>query len=51
MNDITLPANGWSPRRDQMKLWRYLFDGGTRACEIAHRRWGQGRCGVTHHSN
>lgn len=37
--DQTLPT--WIPRDDQMPLWRYLFDGGTRAVMVAHRRWGK----------
>lgn len=37
---IRLP-NNWQPRPDQMKLWCYLEDGGTRAVEVAHRRWGK----------
>lgn len=39
--DIELPANGWSPRSDQLPLWRYLQAGGKRAVEVAHRRWGK----------
>lgn len=35
---VTIPANGWRPRRHQMKLWGYLENGGKRAVEIAHRR-------------
>jgi phage terminase large subunit len=31
----------WSPRPYQQKLWKYLEDGGKRAIEIAHRRWGK----------
>ena len=33
--------NNWIPRPDQMKLWSYLENGGTRAVETAHRRWGK----------
>lgn len=40
MTTITLP-NGWKPRPYQMPLWRYLENGGKRAIEIAHRRWGK----------
>jgi hypothetical protein len=36
-----LPANDWSPRPYQLKLWNYLEGGGLRAIEIAHRRWGK----------
>lgn len=39
--EVDLPPNGWRPRRDQMKLWRYLMNGGLRAMEAAHRRWGK----------
>lgn len=39
--DITLPANGWRPRHYQRALWRYLENGGTRACAIFHRRSGK----------
>ena len=38
---LTLPAHNWRPRRDQLKLWSYLENGGKRAIEIAHRRWGK----------
>jgi phage terminase large subunit len=38
--EVELP-NNWSPRKDQLPLWRYLQDGGLRAVEIAHRRWGK----------
>lgn len=41
MPKIKLPHNGWKPRPDQMPLWRYMQDGGTRAVAIAHRRWGK----------
>ncbi len=41
MTEITLPHNGWQPRPDQMALWEYLEAGGTRAVEVAHRRWGK----------
>lgn len=37
---INLP-NNWKPRPHQKKLWDYLENGGTRAIEIAHRRWGK----------
>ena len=37
---IRLP-NGWNPRAYQRPLWDYLEKGGTRAIEIAHRRWGK----------
>jgi hypothetical protein len=37
---IALP-NGWAPRPYQRKLWDYLENGGQRAIEIAHRRWGK----------
>lgn len=38
---IELPNNNWQPRDDQMDLWEYLQDGGLRAVECAHRRWGK----------
>lgn len=41
MTTITLPNAGWHPRKDQMGLWSYLENGGTRAVEVAHRRWGK----------
>lgn len=31
----------WDPRPDQDKLWKYLINGGKRAVEVAHRRWGK----------
>ena len=37
---ITLPE-GWDPRPDQMPLWKYLVNGGKRAVQISHRRWGK----------
>ncbi|MEN6337039.1 MAG: hypothetical protein ABFE01_22510 [Phycisphaerales bacterium] len=37
---IQIP-NNWRPRPDQMPLWSYLERGGTRAVEVAHRRWGK----------
>jgi len=37
---IRLP-NNWRPRPDQLGLWGYLERGGTRAVEVAHRRWGK----------
>lgn len=39
MVEIILP-NNWTPRQDQMKLWAYMENGGKRAVEVAHRRWG-----------
>jgi phage terminase large subunit len=36
-----LPASGWAPREYQLPFWSYLEAGGTRAMEIAHRRWGK----------
>lgn len=38
---IQLPGGGWRPRDYQLPLWRYLEQGGKRAFEIAHRRWGK----------
>ena len=38
---IRLPHNGWCPRPHQFGLWNYLERGGTRACEIWHRRSGK----------
>lgn len=40
MSPIQIP-NNWIPRSDQMKLWSYLENGGLRAVECAHRRWGK----------
>lgn len=40
MSDVTLP-NNWKPRQYQKALWRYLENGGKRAYEVAHRRWGK----------
>ncbi len=37
---IRLP-NNWIPRADQLALWTYLENGGKRAVEVAHRRWGK----------
>ena len=38
--EIRLPHR-WSPRPYQAALWEYLRNGGTRAVECAHRRWGK----------
>lgn len=38
--EIAIP-NNWIPRDDQMAAWEYLEDGGLRAVEVAHRRWGK----------
>jgi len=38
---VELPHNGWEPRDDQIALWDYLENGGKRAVEVAHRRWGK----------
>ncbi|KXV58008.1 hypothetical protein AD947_07415 [Acetobacter tropicalis] len=40
MAEIKIP-NAWSPRNYQRNLWDYLSNGGKRAIEIAHRRWGK----------
>lgn len=40
MAEIRLPHN-WRPRKYQLPLWKYLENGGKRAIEIAHRRWGK----------
>lgn len=40
MATIHLP-NGWRPRSYQRPLWDYLEQGGKRAIQIAHRRWGK----------
>jgi len=37
---IQLP-NNWSPRPDQMGIWSYLENGGTRCDVVAHRRYGK----------
>lgn len=38
---LPLPHNGWVPRQDQIPLWGFLENGGLRAVEVAHRRWGK----------
>lgn len=40
MEEVTLP-NSWKAREYQVDLWSYLRNGGKRAIEIAHRRWGK----------
>lgn len=40
MTEVTLP-NNWRPREYQKPLWKYLEQGGKRAYEVAHRRWGK----------
>lgn len=38
--EIEIPHN-WTPRIYQGRLWNYLINGGKRAIDIAHRRWGK----------
>lgn len=38
---IRIPANNWTPRPHQAKLWNALEAGYKRLIEIAHRRWGK----------
>lgn len=45
---IRLPHSGWRPRPYQKRLWSYLENGGTRAVEIAHRRWGKDEVALHH---
>lgn len=40
MPTIRIP-NNWTPRSYQRRLWGYLENGGKRAVEVAHRRWGK----------
>lgn len=40
MSKIILP-NQWEPRDYQLPLWRYLENGGKRACALWHRRAGK----------
>lgn len=46
--EIRLPANGWKPRDYQRNVWRYLDQGGTRACAIWHRRAGKDEIALHH---
>lgn len=39
--EIILPHNNWEPRPDQLPMWTYLEQGGKRAVEVTHRRWGK----------
>lgn len=41
MTEVILPYNDWTPRPDQMALWKYMKRGGKRAVEVGHRRWGK----------
>ena len=42
MTDIDLPHNGWMPRPHQIKLWKFLQQGGgKRAMAVWHRRAGK----------
>lgn len=45
--NISLPHN-WSPRPYQQRLWDYLAQGGRRAVECAHRRWGKDEIALHH---
>jgi hypothetical protein len=47
--DIELPHNGWTPRKYQEPLWRYLETGGKRAVAIWHRRAGKDEI-LLHHA-
>lgn len=38
--NLQLPHN-WEPRWYQLPLWSFLINGGKRASEINHRRWGK----------
>src|SRR5882672_1100692 len=38
---VTRLPNGWTPRAYQRPAWRYLLNGGMRACLIWHRRSGK----------
>ncbi|MCP5038112.1 MAG: hypothetical protein GY945_10980, partial [Rhodobacteraceae bacterium] len=40
MQTVQIP-NRWKPRQYQRPLWDYLENGGKRAIEVAHRRWGK----------
>lgn len=40
MTTLDLP-NNWTPRKYQLKLWRYLLGGGKRAVALWHRRSGK----------
>lgn len=48
MPTIDLPAAGWVERRHQRRLWSHLQSGGTRAIEVAHRRWGKDDVALHH---
>ena len=48
MTEITFPHNKWTPRPHQMKLWRYLFEGGKRAMAVWHRRAGKDEIALHH---
>ena len=45
---LQLPNGGWKPRKHQRRFWSYLQKGGTRAIEIAHRRWGKDDVALHH---
>lgn len=45
---IRLPNGEWRPRKHQRGFWAYLQNGGTRAIEIAHRRWGKDDVALHH---
>ena len=40
MRQVKIPYR-WKPRKYQMKLWKYLEDGGKRAVAVWHRRAGK----------
>lgn len=43
--EVEFPVD-WDPRSDQSRLWDYLVNGGLRAVECAHRRWGKDDVGL-----
>lgn len=40
-SDPSRPDGLWRPRAHQLPVWEYLENGGTRACEVWHRRAGK----------
>ena len=47
MTDFALPVYGWSPRRDQMPLWRTMMRPEFRqGVIVGHRRFGKDELGL-----
>lgn len=47
MSNFSLPAYGWAPRADQLKVWNSIISPGFKAGSLCcHRRWGKDEIGL-----